>query len=354
MTRLTGKLLGDKAYGNWNSGQAKVDPMFGGQHGWSPNLNQWVNNQAYVRRNLISILIEAPTFFQRLKDPAKWVAILKCLIELHAVSVEGLNAGLEVTTDNHPLGGGGELQDEITNVKRARAEPTFNFIEKYGMPIQTFLYHWITYGLMDPETKYPLINTLNYDYAKAATASTATPPKLGEVTKPYFLTDKYAYNAPSNLLASEYCATVLFMEPDPTHKTVLKSWLTTNMFPKTTGEIVGKRDLTADGEITRLSVGFTGISQFNLGTNLFAQNVLNTINITNANPYLRDSFLTAITQNIVKTVHDSDVEGTGAGYKYGINDFRKNHLTQLKASHASGVSSTVDNAEFGFGENVKT
>jgi hypothetical protein len=321
MARITGSVLGDQAYGIWNSKITRLDPTFGGQHGWSPNLNQWVSNQAYVRRNLICILIEAPIFFQRMHVPSKWVSILKSLIELHAISVEGLNAGLEVTTDSHPLGGGGELQDEVTNVKRARAEPTFTFVEKYGMPIQTFLYHWITYGLMDPDTKFPLIDTLNYNYDAALAANTS----MAEITASHFYPD-YPYNAPPNLLAQEYTATVLFMEPDPTHKTVLKSWLTTNMFPKTTGEIVGKRDLTADGEITRLSVGFTGISQFNLGTNLFAQRILNLINITNANPFLRDSFITAI--------EDKDVIGAGGvtGYNHGIRDLRENHLTQTGAS----------------------
>jgi hypothetical protein len=336
MTRLTGKLLGDQAYGNWNSGRVKLDPQYGGQHGWSPNLNEWVSNQAYVRRNLICVLIEAPIFFHRMKNPSKWVKILKSLIELHAISVEGLNAGLEVTTDTHPVGGGGELQDEVTNVKRARTEPTFNFIEKYGMPIQTFLYHWITYGLMDPETKYPLITTLNYTYTND--------------TKTHFLGDKSNITdddtsllnyAPSDLLADEYTATVLFMEPDPTHKTVLKSWLTTNMFPKTTGEIVGKRDLTADGEIARLSVGFTGISQFNLGTSLFAQGILNAINITNANPFLRDSFITNPTIDDFVTA-----SATSPGYKQGIEELRLRYLRQSDSSSCSaGFPSNDQNAE---------
>lgn len=290
MARITDALLDAKAFGK-GSTQPMLDVSYGGQMGYSPNLKEWVSNQAYVRRNLIAVLLEAPRFFQLMPDPQKWVESLKSMIELHARTIEGLNAGLTVELDEHPVGGAGEMQQEVTDVKRARTEPSFGFVEKYGMPIQTFLYNWITYGLMDPDTKYALVGTLS-----------------GE--------------KPDDMLADWYSATVLFIEPDPTHQKVVKSWLVTNMFPKGTGEIIGKRDLTTASEVLNLTVEFTGIAQVGLGVNTFGQEILSSINLANANPYLREAF-----QNNIA----SDVSAAVEGYTNGI--------TTLAASAVPGVSS---------------
>ena len=47
--------------------------------------------------------------------------------------------------------------------------------------------------------------------------------------------------------------TILFVEPDFAHKEV-EAWLCTNMFPKAAGEVTGKRDLSAAGEMLTYSV----------------------------------------------------------------------------------------------------
>ena len=278
MARLTEALLQQKAFGS-NANQPMLDLTYGGQQGWAPNLKEWISNQAYVRRNLVCILLESPKFFTLMPDPDKWVSTLKSLVELHARSIEGFNAALTVDVDSHPVGGAGELQDEVINVTRARTEPSFTFIEKYGRPIQTFIQHWIEYALMNPETKYALLGTLE--------------------------------NKPDDMLADWFSMSCLFFEPDPTHSKIVQAWVTTNMYPKETGEITGKRDLTSASEILTLTIPFTGISQYGLGVNLFAQKILDTINHTKANPYLRPSFVDSIS---------SDVAKAAEGYKKGIED----------------------------------
>lgn len=269
MSRLTNALLSDTAFSK-GAKAPMLDIINGGQNGWTPDLKQWISNQAYMRRNLICILLEAPKFFSLMDDSAKWIASLKSLMELHARTIEGLNAGLKVDFDEHPVGGAGEFQQEITDVKRDRSEPTFTFIEKYGMPIQTFLSAWIKYGMADPNTKYPLIGTLS-----------------GTV--------------PSDMLADWFTASCLFIEPDPTHKRAVKSWVGTNMMPKGTGEIIGKRDLTSASEILTLSVEFTGIFQFGMGsdgTNIFAQKILDSINLNKADPAKAPSFISDIAADV--------------------------------------------------------
>lgn len=270
-------LLGNNAFGRY-ANQLMLDLSNGGQMGWAPNLTEWVSNQAYVRTNLICILLEAPRFFQAMPEPSKWVQVLKSLVELHPKTIEGLKGGIQATFEQHAVGGAGEMQDELTNTTRDRSEPVFSFTELYGMPIQTFLTNWMMYGMMDPDTKHALIATL---------------PANGQVR-------------PTDLLADWSSMSCLFIEPDPTHKRVVKSWVCANMMPKSTGDIIGKKDKTGAGEMTELSIEFTSITQFNLGTNAFAQGILNSINVTNANPNLRASFIQDIS---------ADVASAAQGYK---------------------------------------
>ncbi len=277
MARLTNALLGSQAFAADKPSQM-LDLTYGGQFGWAPDYTQWVSNQAYIRRNLICILLEAPRFFQLMPNPSVWVQTLKSLVELHAISIEGMNATVEVEFAEHNVGGAGEIQQEIADAKRTRSDPTFTFIEKYGLPIQTFLQQWISYGMMDPDTKTALVATLGG-------------------------------SAPTDLLADFTSMSCLFIEPDPTHTSVVKSWVTTNMMPKTTGEIIGKRDLNSASELLTLAINFSALSQFNLGTNVFAQSILTSINQTNANPYLRPSFIQGLASDVAAATAQGYVQG---------------------------------------------
>lgn len=288
MSRATQVLLGGQAFSLGRT-QPMVDVTKGGQLGFAPEPGQFISNANYVRRNLFCLLLEAPAFFKLMPNPDKWVATLKALVELHPRSIEGLNAGLTVETVNTPAGGGGEVQEEFTDVTQARSQPVFVFDEKYGRPIQSFLYDWITYGMMDPNTKFANVGTLGA-------------------------------NSPSDMLPDQYTATMIFIEPDPTHRKVVKSWLSTNMFPKLTGDISGKRDITAQLEMLSLNIEFTALSQFNLGSNVLAQELLNNINIANANPYLRPAFASGVSADV-----DSQAD---TGYKAGAENLGANALVK--------------------------
>lgn len=283
MSRLSDAIL----QGGYASGASPMlDLQYGGQNGYAPNLVEWVSNQSYVRRNLVCLLIEAPRGFQYMQDPQFWVRALKSMVERHARSIEGFARGLEVATAETPVSGGGEMQQDPTNVTRARSNPSFTFVDKYGRPIQTFIEEWVTNLIMDPDSKVPNIATL--DGVR-----------------------------PSDLLADMYSATMLFFEPDPTFSTVSKAWLTTNMYPKMTGDIIGKRDLTSDGETSEFTVDFTGVSQSTLGVRAFAQRLLDAVNLTNANPYLQPAFVQAV---------DPDVDGAvnGIGFREQAEDLGRN------------------------------
>jgi hypothetical protein len=276
MPRLAETLLQNNtgfAAGKQNS---MVDLKLGGQMGYAPDLTQWVSNTAYVRRNLIALLVEAPKGFAKLPDPTKYVATLRSLIELHPLSIDGLAAGLEVEVqDTSPVGGGGEMHQDFVNVTKARSNPVFRWNEKYGMPVQAFLRSWITNLMMDPDSKIANVATLGTD-------------------------------RPTDMLADMYSMTVAFIEPDPTHTKVVKSWLCTNMFPQGTGEVTGRRELTAGGEAVTYDVNFTAISQYGAGVDAFCQTLLDGINIVGANPSLRPAFVSGIS---------ADVAAVTEGYK---------------------------------------
>lgn len=266
MARITEAILSqDTAYAKLFN-QRMTDLTHGGQFGYANNLVELVSNNAYIRRNLVCILLEGPRFFDLMPNPNKWYASLKSLVELHMKTWDGFKGGLTVETVEHAVGGAGEMQEEYVDVKRERTQPTSTVIEKYGSPIQSLLHTWITFGMMDPDTKTSMLGTLTADTAGSA-------------------------NRPSDLLSDWYTMSCLFFEPDPLHRTVVKSWVVTGMFPKGTGPIEGKRDLLSASELLELSLEWTGVAQFNLGGNVFAQKILDRININNANPYLRPSFI---------------------------------------------------------------
>lgn len=263
----------------------------GGQQGWSPNLAEWVSNQAYVSRPLICILLEAPKVFTVMPEPAKWHASLKALFELHAKTIEGFNGGLKAEFDKHTVGGAGEEQHEIVNMTREVSVPKFTFVEKYGRPIQTLLNYWMRYGMMDPETKHALIGTMGNANVK-------------------------------DLLADWYSATCLFMVPDPLHKTVDKAWITTNMMPQSEGDVTAKRDLSSGQEVLTLDIEFTGMSQYGLGVTKFAQTILDQISTTNADPSMRASFIDGIS---------ADVQAATNGYKYDLENVGRQSVTNMGA-----------------------
>lgn len=268
MSRVQGAVLQQGSAYGLGANAPMVDLTYGGQMGWSPDQAAWVNNQAYVRKHLIPILIEAPKLFQYLPNPNSWVQALRALIETQWLQVEGLNAGLTAQFTENAFGGSGLKQQDLTNITEAESRPKHTYLERYGRPIQRFLRAWMTYAGMDPYTKFPMISTLS------SAANMA------------------------DLLADQTTATVLYIEPDPMGRKVQQSWLVFNMFPEGTGDIVGSADKTQDMQTQTIDLQFTGIHQYGAGVDSFAQQILNTISLTGANPYMKQAMIQAISADV--------------------------------------------------------
>lgn len=279
MGRLADALLNSQTAYAQGVQQPMLDLKYGGSHGFSPAYAEWVSYTQYVRHNLLVYLVEPPRGFQLLKDGDEYVNTLKSLVEVHALSVTGLNAGLTVETAETPIGGAGERQQDPTNVTREVSNVTFRINEKYGRPVQRFLESWITNLIMDPNSKYANIATV-----------------AGGI---------------NDLLSDMYAAVMLFVEPDPSLTKVNKAWLGANMFPLSTGEITGAKDLTAPGETLTYDITMAGFFQYGKGVDQFAQTILSTIQLNGANPSQRPAFVDSIS---------ADVLASTAGYNAQVRD----------------------------------
>lgn len=287
MSRITDGILG-KGTAYAGSSPA-LDLAFGGQQGYMARIGlkgqdgkhyeEWINNHAYIKQNVIPVVLRYPLFFEFMPEKDKWIATYKALIEDHPLTIDGLQSGLTVETDEHAIGGGGEFQEEITDVKRTRSNLSFTFKEKAGKSIQKFLDFVIRYGYKDPDAKKPLV-TRYMDVNDA---------KVGGMYTPDF-----------------YTGSVLFIEPDITQQVAVDAWLCSNMFFKGNGERTGKRDIKTAPEAPELTIESSSITMNNEAVMELAQSVLSSLTVTKQVP--------DVDQTLPTTQIDEAVKAQSAGY----------------------------------------
>lgn len=259
-----------------------LDLRTGGQMGYGPDFTELLSSAVHIRKPVIPFLLRAPSGMLELPNSEYWIGTLRALMEEGFQSIDGLRTGREYEFSSTPVGGAGEIQEDIVNATIPRTELTYNFRERYGMAMNLF---WTGYGdrlMMHPETKYASIATLG--------------------------------KAPADMLPDRYTFAMLYVEPDATHKSVINAWVGDYMMPKTAGTVEGKRDMTAAGEVIDYPIPFTGVWQSNTaGVKKLAQTVLNSVQITGADPNLRPAVMESI---------DAQVRDLRTGYADQIDKFR--------------------------------
>jgi hypothetical protein len=290
MSRFANALIQTPVGSTRSALNQSLDLRFGGMNGYAPDLAEWVSAQAYTPKNVIAIVIELPKAFQLLSpaDCEAWSSAYKALIEQHPQSITGLNSTLEVDVVENAIGGAGQMFEDFVNVTEARTQPTFTWIDKSGMSIGTFWSTFIRTFMMNPDTKFADIMTL-------------------------------AVNKPTDQLADMYSGTILFVEPDKTGLEPVKAYLSTNFWPRSSGEQTAKRDLTQASESVQVDIQFTALTQQSLGVKTFARQILRNINLNNANASNRPSFVNAI---------DADLLAVGNGYKANVEKLGAQALQQ--------------------------
>ena len=239
-------------------GQFGLMPRIGYVDASGRNFGEFISSHAYVSKNVIPIVLDYPRFFDFFQDKDLWISAYKNIIETLPRSIEGLQSGLKVDVDEHPIGGAGEMMEEPTNVTRERSTLSFTIRERAGKSVVKFLDYMIRYGLMDPDQKRPLVSRL---------WSGKGLEDVGGMYTPDF-----------------YTGTAIFIEPDTTMRVAVDAWLCTNMFFKGTGERTGKRDITTAGEMKEITLESTCITMSNENVRILADKILSELTILKTIP----------------------------------------------------------------------
>lgn len=263
-----------------------IDTSVGGHMGFSADHRYWVNSANYIPRPLIPIVIQGPRFYQYMNDSAKRLEIFRSVMENHPITIEGINGKLNVARDSSPYGASGEIQEEVVNVTREPSTPTFTWFDKQGRAISTIWEDYIRNALMEEETKVAGVHM-------------------------------QSGNGPEDHLADLYAFTMLFIEPDPTHRKVVKAALCTNMFPGDGPDWTMRMDKTSNMQLQQITIPFTAITQHGTGVRRVAQSILDGISIKGANPHHRAAFISEIAP---------DVMSAASGYKHQVEQVRSDSV----------------------------
>ena len=258
-----------------HEGTPTVNLLRGGQWGHLPiigtpgakgNKHGWMADQAYIRRDVIPIVLQVPKGFDLLPQGDYFKKACVALFEKHARTIEGLDSSITVNVGEHELGLEGGKYQEPVNVTVAESNVSISLTEKYGQAVKNFLDVWIRYLIMDPQTKSPLIaQYLSQDQS----------------TKELTIN---GYKLNNNVWSTEYYTmTVLFIEPDILNARVVNAWLVSNMFPRAVPNIIGKKDKKADKEIEELTIEFGGFALHSRNSNVrkLAQQTLDSLKLYN-------------------------------------------------------------------------
>lgn len=226
-------------------------------NGYSPDLSEWISNQQYVPRNLIAAVVRNLNSTEQDNILGK---VIRVILELHPISIKGFWTGFCAEHSYAP-------------------SPTFRVAEKYGRPVDNALTEW----------------RLRYDcYRNTLAPENWQPEGNRQPTK------------------EEATIDVMFFEVDPTHTVIQQAWLGLDMYPMDYEGLESTRDITRrvppwnfhgfrtrppKSQICKFELGYESFKT-GAAVNAQAQDLLNGINVTSANPYSRDQFVTAIAQEV--------------------------------------------------------
>lgn len=236
----------------------------GGMFGYAKQWHAWVNNHQYTSRPLLTFLLEPPIGFKLLPNKEDHIGFLRAMVETNRHRWTGLQHKLVVNVENaQSFGGSGQKYEVFTNVTEETSNVTMSIWERPGLAVGRFLKYWINMLMMNPETKYAAISTV---------AGTE------------------AYDAMPDM----YSMSMLFIEPDVVHRSVVQSWLGINMWPRDSGDNEAKHDKDNPSEVRELNIGFTGNFQYGPGVDYFAQKFLDSISLIGANEFHQAAALNGI------------------------------------------------------------
>lgn len=289
MSRLAERRFGALAY-NAGSSVDVLDPIIGGQQGFSSDIANYESNHAHKMNQLIAVLMQAPRGFRFIAGGEKHVAALKAIVELRSLRITGFSSGLTVDVDQHTVGSAGQVQQEFTNVTREQPTPVHSFVDIDGRPIQKFFNFWIRYLMQDPDSNHPLL------------------PIVG--------TRNIRSMGPEM-----YAMSVLYFEPNVTWTGINRAYLCVNMWPHGDGTNEARRDLTQGAELLQYDITFSALTQVGFGVDELSLGILNKINTLNADNFFRQAAVGEISAD-VKAASDT-------GFVHGVEKLGSEAITNV-------------------------
>lgn len=266
-----------------NSGHTGiVDLRQGGQQGLKRDADFWFHNSLYVKQPIITVMMAAPKGFRWLPDGDKIAAMLKSMVELHAISVTGLNQSYTNEYDEKVVGASNEVMQTHLRTGRERSTPTFSIPELDGKPVTRLLKYWNDYLLSDPESGVPAIAGVQ----------------------------AYIDAGSPHLTPEDKAMTCMFIEPTHNRKNVNSVYMCANMMPDNIPDEISS-EKGAAGESPLMEIPFTSLTTVrNLDD--IAQAYLNSLN---KGAYLPDA-LGRMANEIDPNVADEAAPG---GYRTGVD-----------------------------------
>lgn len=287
MANFAKNLLHNQAYLRGTQAYA-VDGSKGAQFGFMIDIGNYINNTPYVGHDVVPFLMQYPKAFDLYDKDTRdtMVRMLKSLIEVNAKEINGLRSTIATEWLSVEVGGAGEIHQEITNVTRERAAPTYTWHELEGCPIGRFL-EWIIENLgMDANSKYPNIVAEGFNI--------------------------------TTLLADMTRFVTLYVEPDRTGTRCVDAYLCANMFPMSAGDRESMRALTSAKQGRDITVEFTALTQRGYGVIALGQKFLDVIDHTGANPQYQPAAVDFI---------DANIEAQESGYKDQVHRLGNQAIT---------------------------
>lgn len=245
-----------------------TDASKGGQFGYMYDMANYIDTSPYVRQHAFAFLIQYPKAFDLYPADIRdlLVRMLKAMIEVNPKQITGLNSTLATDWMTVEVGGAGEIFQQLTNVTRERAAPSFTWHEVEGCVYGRYLEWYIEYLGMSADSKFPNIVAEGFEIG----------PLLADMTR--FVT--------------------LFVEPNHTGRRAVDAILCANMFPMGAGPRESERDQTAAKQGRDIQVEFTALSQRTRGVLQLGQKFLDALNVTGMNPLFQPAVVDTVDANI--------------------------------------------------------
>lgn len=251
------------ALGATNSGSIAHLSAAGGQYGTGPLYSTLSASSPLILPRSVIVVTETPRMYN---DNLGFAYLLKTLVESCAKSVSGIDLSYTLDEHSQEIGRDGQQIQMPTKSKRTQPSPSFTYPEYIGNPVWNAHYKWLT-DTQDPDTDaIGLKNTIARD-------------------------EHYDTRL--------FGMTIFVMQPDMTFQArrLINSWIITNMWPKNTGDLGAKVEMTGTHSPER-SINYSGYLIHNNDTIAMGQLLWQSMQLETVNYRKLATGIGTVNQNI--------------------------------------------------------